>query len=148
MEGHPSPPELRNSWKDWCRFLVVACYLIPTLGWLLLTRQLCPRISLWQALRSSLAQQRGQLTGWKQEIGHCFVAPIGTGLISDAEDTSSLLMVYEDGKPLQPHVLHTVIRREGRGRFSHWAGRIYCAASDNSDPCTHGRTYTFAEIDT
>jgi hypothetical protein len=54
----------------------------------------------------------------------------------------SQLMLFEDGKPLQPHQAHELIRREGLGRFSHWGGRgLIFSSSDNTDPRTNGREY-------
>jgi len=63
---------------------------------------------------------------------------------SDTVDESlSRLELFEDGVPLGPaHSLHAEIRSEGQGRYSHWAGLVFFATSDGSDPQTNGRTYT------
>jgi len=54
----------------------------------------------------------------------------------------SQLMLLEDGKPLEPHQGHELIRKEGRGRFSHWgAHELIFSSSDNTDPGTSGRQY-------
>ncbi len=54
----------------------------------------------------------------------------------------SQLMLLEDGKPLQAHQAHELIRREGLGRFSHWGARgLIFSSTDNTDPRTNGREY-------
>jgi hypothetical protein len=54
----------------------------------------------------------------------------------------SQLMLLEDGKPLEPHQGHELIRKEGRGRFDHWgAHELIFSSSDNTDPRTNGRQY-------
>lgn len=59
----------------------------------------------------------------------------------------STLLVLEDGRPLGPaHALHSVIRAEGAGRFSHWGDSVYFAASENSDPRSNGRTYAYVGV--
>lgn len=56
----------------------------------------------------------------------------------------SSLRIFENGRELGPaHSTHQDIRSEGRGRFSHWGSNLYMSASDNSDPRTNGRTYTY-----
>ena len=53
-------------------------------------------------------------------------------------------MVFEDGLMLGlAHASHDHIRRFGRGRFSHWGNQVIFSTSDNSDPNTNGRSYTF-----
>jgi len=58
----------------------------------------------------------------------------------------SMLMLFEDGKPLgPPRSLHQAIREEGRGRYSHWTREgLYFSASDNTDPRKNGRKYEIA----
>ena len=66
-----------------------------------------------------------------------------------AGDTSSAprqsrLQIYENGKALGPaHTAHADIRTLGRGRFSHWGNSLRFSASDNSNPKTNGRTYSY-----
>ncbi|MEI6503638.1 MAG: tetratricopeptide repeat protein, partial [Armatimonadota bacterium] len=80
------------------------------------------------------------------EIGHNSIAKIDLGRDGDQETGGkSELVLLEDGKPLGPaHSLHQLIRDEGKGRYSHW-GRtgLYFSSSDNSDPLTNGRQYTY-----
>lgn len=57
---------------------------------------------------------------------------------------SSTLRLFEDGVELtQAHSLHEDIRTLGKGRFSHWANNLYLSASDNSNPKTNGKKYTY-----
>jgi SAM-dependent methyltransferase len=56
----------------------------------------------------------------------------------------SRLMLYEDGVPLGlNHTVHDHVKRFGAGRFSHWDEWLVFSASDNTDPNTNGRTYTY-----
>lgn len=57
---------------------------------------------------------------------------------------ASNLKLYEDGVALgPPHSQHSDIRQLGRGRYSHWGDTLYFSASDNSDPTTNKRHYTY-----
>ena len=62
-------------------------------------------------------------------------------------DSSSPVMIYEDGKPLGPaHSMpHDTIATLGDGRFSHWKNGkdsiLVFSSSDNTDPETNGRDY-------
>jgi hypothetical protein len=54
----------------------------------------------------------------------------------------SLVAVMEDSRMIGPsHALHHLIRREGKGAFSHWLSGIYLSTSDGSDPNLNGRCY-------
>ncbi len=80
------------------------------------------------------------------ELGHCFIAPIGPNYPGDGLENQppSTLILFENGKPLGPaHTLHRDIRSRGKGRYSHWKTQIYFSTSDNSDPRTNGRVYTW-----
>jgi hypothetical protein len=51
---------------------------------------------------------------------------------------------YENGNELPlGHQLHDDIRNQGSGRHSVWKYSVYFSSSDNSDPRTNGRTYSF-----
>lgn len=71
-------------------------------------------------------------------------------LINIADDLQhpyrSSLQLFEDGKPLgPPHSLHARIRAEGKGAYSHWINiGLLFSTSDNSDPNSNGRKYTFS----
>ena len=95
-----------------------------------------------------LLTQRGTLcpSRIRAEIGHCFIAVLGSRTPGDGvkDGPPSTLQLFEDGKELGPaHVLHADIRTAGQGRFSHWITALYLSTSDNSDPRTNGRTYTW-----
>jgi hypothetical protein len=83
------------------------------------------------------------------EIGYCYWIEYNFGTSADRTtlETQSRLQIYEDGKPLGPaHAAHVDIRNIGLGLFSHWEGvnsGLRFSASDNSDPLTNGRTYTW-----
>ena len=64
---------------------------------------------------------------------------------SNNEPYISVLKIYENGIELGPaHAVHNDIRNLGEGRFSHWGNRLYFSASDNTDPRTNGRVYTYS----
>lgn len=68
----------------------------------------------------------------------------GTAGDTAAAPTASVLKVYENGVELGPaHAQHVDIRQEGQGQFSHWGNGLWFSASDNSNPLTNGRTYTY-----
>jgi len=81
------------------------------------------------------------------EQGFCYIASMDFGEEGDKfTGNKSMLMLYEDGKPLGPgKSAHKDIRETGEGRFSHWTREgLYMSASDNSDPRTNGRKYEVA----
>lgn len=56
----------------------------------------------------------------------------------------SILKLYENGVELgAAHAVHDDIRKLGKGRFSHWGSTLIFSASDNTDPRSNGRTYTY-----
>jgi chitodextrinase len=61
----------------------------------------------------------------------------------------STLRVFENGVELtQAHADHIQIETIGLGRFSHWMDEfgyeaLYLSTTDNTNPATNGRTYTF-----
>jgi len=128
-------------------FLLVGTYLSVVFVFLLLTKRLRPEASLRRIARAAFRRrQSGTLETIYHDGGHCYRAPIDSSLISEDEGWSRVVLC-EDGKPLShPHAPHDVIRKKGRGAYSHWAGMLYFSSSDNSDPCTNGRPYRFAEV--
>jgi hypothetical protein len=87
----------------------------------------------------------GDLSNIKAEQGYCYTARVPEWIISDAKGHSTI-RIFENGKSLAPaHSIHGDIRRLGKGRFSHWFDHVYFSTSDNSDPRTNGRTYSFSE---
>ena len=80
------------------------------------------------------------------ETGHSYVVKQNFDTPGDTSmaPNSSTLRIYEDGIPLGPaHSGHADIREFGRGRFSHWGDVLYFSSSDNSDPLTNQRSYTY-----
>jgi len=58
---------------------------------------------------------------------------------------ASAVRIFENGKEIGPaHSIHSDIRSKGNGRFSHWGTNLYLSASDNTDPRTNGRKYTYS----
>jgi hypothetical protein len=108
-----------------------------------------PRLAILSVLRTFriLLDKRivGVLSNIKSEQGYCYTAKIPEWVVSDANGHSSIRL-FENGEALTPaHSIHSDIRRLGEGRFSHWFDRVYFSTSDNSDPRTNGRTYSFSE---
>lgn len=102
----------------------------------------------------SLRPGRWKLIGdFPREIGRCWEVELANAAIADdlaaiADDIGnwerSPLRLFENDKALHPaHALHYQIRRDGGGRYSHWQNRLLFSTSDNSDPNSNGRTYTF-----
>jgi predicted phage tail protein len=72
----------------------------------------------------------------------------GTPADASSAPTRSVLRIFENGIELGPaHSAHADIRTLGTGRFSHWDSgtgvRLWFSASDNTNPKTNGRTYTY-----
>jgi len=83
----------------------------------------------------------------KKDSGFAYRVPIDPSITSDSgnQPSASILKVYENGVEIGPaHSLHDDIRNVGKGRFSHWTGYLYFSASDNSNPLTNGRKYTYS----
>jgi hypothetical protein len=86
----------------------------------------------------------------KREHGHAWVTLIPKGIIPDSEKrgSQSSLALFENGIELGPaHSMHSLIRSEGGGQFSHWElnekfSILYFSTSDNSDAATNGREYS------
>jgi MoaA/NifB/PqqE/SkfB family radical SAM enzyme len=85
----------------------------------------------------------GRLTGHFSHLGGnawiCEGLPGG----NDSEDRlRSTLQLYEDGVPLLAAFDQT-IAIQGNGRYSHWESELIFSATDNSNPNTNGRKYTY-----
>lgn len=84
------------------------------------------------------------------DAGFAYYLPQDFGIPGDdgSNPNRSTLRIFENGIELNPaHTSHADIRSQGRGRFSHWSNGSFAAlwfsTSDNSDPRTNGRTYTY-----
>lgn len=74
------------------------------------------------------------------------IAPHGD-LSEGKHQSQSTLQLFENNKLLGPaHTLHADIRAQGNGRYSHWYNNLFFSASDNTDPRTNGRTYTYGGV--
>ena len=81
-----------------------------------------------------------------EEAGYSYVIKQDFDTEGDTTDSpkASQLKIYEDGIALGPaHSQHAEIRQYGRGRYSHWGNALYFSSSDNSDPTTNKRHYTY-----
>lgn len=86
--------------------------------------------------------------GLEAGFSYYIVQDFGTLPDDNSNPTRSVLRIFENGiELLPPHSSHNDIRNIGRGRFSHWSDgsstRLYFSTSDNSNPKTNGRTYTY-----
>ena len=104
----------------------------------------CPQT----ALNVSVATSDG---GFAYFIGGSFGTPADNG----NNLTQSSLRLFEGSLELGPaHSAHAAIRNPGQGRFSHWSSTsgtseaLRFAASDNTDPRTNGRSYTYCAATT
>jgi hypothetical protein len=84
--------------------------------------------------------------------GHSFRAALKDrvgwpwALVGDQADKPPLsdLRVLEDGRTLSPaRAWHAEIMERGAGAFSHWRSHVFFSSSDNSDPRTNSRSYSF-----
>ncbi|WP_183564205.1 pectate lyase family protein [Mucilaginibacter sp. SP1R1] len=86
------------------------------------------------------------LTGLKSDGGYSYKIgyPLSVSGDSNTAETASTLLLYENGVQLKPaHSYHDDIRNLGKGRYSHWGTTLYFSASDNTNPATNGRKYTY-----
>jgi len=76
---------------------------------------------------------------------YCFMTELPADLLAgDHPDDplASPLMLFENGIELgPPHTVHAEIRKNGRGRFSHWRHTLFFSSSDNSDPRVNRHDY-------
>ena len=147
MSTHVVSATKKPGIADYFYFVIVGAYLSTVMVYLVLTKKLDPGVSLRRLVRGAMQRKmKGELAQIHAEQGHCFIGRVPPGPVSDMEGRSRI-MVFEEGRPLGPgHCSHDEVRTQGAGRFSHWGGQVYFSASDNSDPRTNGRTYTFAEV--
>jgi pectate lyase len=87
-----------------------------------------------------------RLTGLKSDGGYAYKLGYALSVSGDsnAESSASTLKLFENGVELKPgHAVHQDIRDSGKGRYSHWGTALYFSASDNTNPATNGRVYTY-----
>jgi glycosyltransferase involved in cell wall biosynthesis len=141
-------PDVRYSSKADSIYYSCVGLFLPAIRHLRLSAHM-PRLAILSILKRFriLLNKRvvGVLTDIKPEQGYCYTAKIPGWIVSDVNGSSSLRL-FENGQPLtMPHSVHSDIRKLGKGRFSHWSYYVYFSTSDNSDPRTNGRTYSFSE---
>ncbi len=125
--------------------VVVSAWLLFAFAFLLVTRRLPAGLVGKAMLAPFRRRHKATLVAFRAEEGRCFVADVATGVPSDA-DVGSRLVLLEDGVPLpHAHCTHDEIRSLGGGRYSHWGAAIWFATSDDSDPRTNGRAYSVEE---
>ena len=86
------------------------------------------------------------LIGLKSDSGYAYKIGYNLPQIGDSNtsSSSSTLRLFENGVELGPaHSNHSDIRKYGLGQFSHWGAELYFSTSDNSNPLTNGRKYTY-----
>ena len=86
------------------------------------------------------------LIGLRVDSGFCYKLGHDLDVMGDSPQfpTISTMHLYENGVELGPaHAVHHDIRAYGLGQFSHWENGLYFSTSDNSNPLTNGRKYTF-----
>jgi pectate lyase len=86
------------------------------------------------------------LTGLRSDGGYAYKIgyPLTQSGDSNTAPTVSTMRLFENGVELKPpHSIHQDIRDSGKGRFSHWGTSLIFSASDNTNPATNGRKYTF-----
>lgn len=98
--------------------------------------------------RSEVITELIQPTAVTHEQGAGYIARLTIPRAAD-KDTKSQCKLLENGKPLPfPHALHSRIREQGGGHYSHWPpGILYFSTSDSSDPRTNGRKYALVSTE-
>lgn len=86
------------------------------------------------------------LIGLRSDSGFAYKLGYHLPVSGDTPDSPavSTLQLYENGVPLGPaHSEHEDIRKYGLGQYSHWGTELIFSTSDNSNPLTNGRKYTY-----
>lgn len=86
------------------------------------------------------------LSGLRSDGGYAYQIGYVLSVSGDSNENekASTMRLYENGVELKPaHSYHSDIRQYGKGAFSHWGTTLYFSASDNSNPKTNGRKYTY-----
>ncbi len=100
------------------------------------------------ATTTSRSVVKGTINTQKLRSDGGFAYKISESIVNGDEANNpnqSTLKLYENGVELpQAHAVHDDIRKLGKGRFSHWGSTILFSTSDNTNPKTNGRVYTYA----
>jgi ABC-type polysaccharide/polyol phosphate transport system ATPase subunit len=83
------------------------------------------------------------------DSGFCWQTQVSVDGDNVDRSTKSQYILFENGKPTagEGHAEHDLIRKVGRGLFSHWGKSLYFSSSDNSNPSSNGRSYTLHIVD-
>lgn len=92
-----------------------------------------------------MARRLVEVTSFDPEQGNCWISDLPSELAPGdkaGQAAKSSLLLFEDGKALGPAgSAHDLIRKVGRGAFSHWGQALRFSASDNTPPASNGRRY-------
>jgi hypothetical protein len=86
------------------------------------------------------------LIGLKSDSGFAYKLSYDFPIPGDSQTapTQSTLRIFENGVELGPaHSNHNDIRKYGLGQFSHWGNEIIFSSSDNTNPLSNGRKYSY-----
>ena len=86
------------------------------------------------------------LIGLKSDSGFAYKLSYDFPIPGDSQTapTQSTLRIFENGVELGPaHSNHNDIRKYGLGQFSHWGNALIFSTSDNTNPLSNGRKYTY-----
>lgn len=99
-----------------------------------------------------MARRLFEIGSFNPEQGNCWISDLPSELTPG--DTAgyaakSGLLLFEDGNALGPACsAHDLIRKVGRGAFSHWGQALRFSTSDNTPPASNGRRYSVvAEVE-
>lgn len=101
---------------------------------------------------ASCTQKSLSVSSASSDTGYAYIVigTFGTPADNSTYPTQSTLRFFENGIEMGPaHSSHADIRNYGLGKFSHWSATtgsgesIRFSASNNSDPRSNGKTYTY-----
>lgn len=104
-------------------------------------------VSKKQSVQTTSVAKTLNVANVKSDGGFAYKINIDLGIPGDTPEnpTNSIVKIFENGIELgAAHSTHADIRKIGKGKFSHWLSTsIYFSASDNSNPKTNGKKYTY-----
>lgn len=90
--------------------------------------------------------QNLDLIGLKTDSGFAYKLSYNFPIPGDTQTApkQSTLHLFENGVEMGPaHSNHNDIRNYGLGQYSHWGNELIFSTSDNSNPLSNGRKYTY-----
>lgn len=150
--------------KDYLALVGVGTYLTGVGAYLRVRGKIQPNVPFPVIARSAFLEfatglrgqpRSGELREIQPSVGHQYTARVPVFPTDQLKE--STLELFEDGVSLGAgHDGHHEIAGLGEGRYSHWGiaterrglkvqsfSVVYFSASDNSDPRTNGRRYTY-----